>query len=184
MPIYVRHPDNLRTVAREIRDLTTGLDVPEHSTAEMVAYTAGARLKALGRMAEEMSDLLLYRLTGPLSTDRAELRGNTALATATSGCVQAMSSLSEILRQVAFLNEHARLPPSPDLADARDAAWSVIHDHVEEARTALHDTADQLNSDARRLVQPPRRPAASTPQAQCPPAPAPLSTAVRRRPAL
>ncbi|WP_338932716.1 hypothetical protein WEB32_30325 [Streptomyces netropsis] len=184
MPIFIRHPDNLRTVAREVRELTTGLVVPEYSAEEMLAYTAGARLKALSRMAEEMSDLLIHRLTGPISTDRAELRGNTALATATAGCAQAMGSLAEVLQQVAFLNEHAHRPPSTDLSDARGAAWNVIHDRMDEARAALYDTADQLECDARRLVPPPRRPATSAPQAQRPPAPAPVSSAVRRQAAL
>ncbi|MEU1821327.1 hypothetical protein ABZ502_02575 [Streptomyces abikoensis] len=187
MPIYIRHPDNLRIVAREIRELTAALDVPEHSSPETVAYTAGARLKALSRMAEEMSNVMLYGLTGPVSTD-AELRGNSALAAASAGTAQAMESLAETLQQVAFLNEYTKLPPSSDLADARDSAWSVIHDRVEEARTALHDTADQLEADARRLAQSPQRAAGRstvpTPQAQRPPAPASISTTIRRRPTL
>lgn len=185
MPIYIRHPDNLGTVARETRELATGLDVPQHSTPEMVAYTAGARLKALSRMAEEISNVMLYRLTGPLSTDQAELRGNSVLTTAAAGTAQAMGSLAEALHQVAFLNEHAHRQPFPDLADARDAAWNVIHDRVDEARAALHDTADQLDADARRLTQPPQRAArrstVPTAQVQRPPAPASISPASRRR---
>ncbi|WP_370423167.1 hypothetical protein AB8O64_32425 [Streptomyces sp. QH1-20] len=187
MPIYIRHPDNLRTVAREIRELTSGLDVPEHCTEEMVAYTAGARLKALSRMAEEISNVMLYRLTGPISTDQAELRGNSALATAAAGTAQAMGYLTAALHQVAFLNEHAHRPPFPDLADARDAAWNVIHDRIDDARAALHDTADQLDADARRLTQPPqraaRRSAVPAPQVQRSPAPASISTVSRHRPA-
>ncbi|WP_190127695.1 hypothetical protein [Streptomyces mashuensis] len=184
MSIYVRHTDDLRSVAREIRDLTAGLEAPEHSTEEMVAYTVGARLKAASRMAEEMSDALLYRLTGPRSTARAELRSHSALAAAAAGTAQVMGSLAEALRQVAFLNEHANLPTFPDLADARDAAWNVIRDHVDEARAALHDTADQLETDARHLVQPPPRSAAAMPLAQRPPVAAPLATSVQRRPTL
>ncbi|MEU1819910.1 hypothetical protein ABZ543_32730 [Streptomyces roseifaciens] len=180
-----RSPSHLDTIAQEMRELANGLTPLTHNTPETAAFTAGARMKALGGMTEMLSNTLLYNLTGEPSADRAERRGAGALATAAAGTSQAMGHLAEALRQVAFLQEHATRMPGPDLADAQQVAWNVIGDRLDEARTALEDTATQLESDTRHLTQPPRRPAprrtVPIAQAQRPPTPVSVPTARRHR---
>ncbi|MEU2868698.1 hypothetical protein ABZ769_05755 [Streptomyces olivoreticuli] len=184
MRIDPRSPAHLNTISQEIRELTNGLTLFAHNTPETAAFTAGARMKALGGMTEMLSNTLLYNLSGEPSSDRTERRGAGALATAAAGTAQAMGHLAEALQQVAFLQEHATRTPGPDLADAQQAAWNVS-DRMDEARTALEYTATQLESDTRHLTQPPLRP---TPrrtvpiaQAQRPPTPVSVPTAPRRR---
>ncbi|WP_144440746.1 hypothetical protein [Streptomyces roseifaciens] len=180
-------PAHLNTIAQELRELANGLTLFTHNTPETAAFTAGARMKALGGISEMLSNTLLYNLTGEPSADRAERRGAGALATAAAGTSQAMGHLAEALQQVAFLQEHATRRPGPDLADAQQAAWNVIGDRLDDARTALQNTATQLETDTRHLTQPPRRPAprsaVPTAQAQQPPTPVAVPTTPLRRPA-
>ncbi|MFM9371865.1 hypothetical protein [Streptomyces sp. Da 82-17] len=162
-------------VRRDIRVPGARRAIP---TLEAVSELQG-RLAAL---IQDRSDDVLYLIeTHPDGADRRV--AIEAHAAAGADTARAAQHYTAAVAEFGFLHRHEETPDTPELQDAREAAFRGIQEHLESAREELATAKQTLQRAAERIENPKPRSAAATscspgathvkPQAELPTAAAP-----------
>lgn len=146
----------LHAAADECDDLHDWIVVPDAPADLPDLVTASRQLAALGGLLNDVSDEVLLRVTDDdPGIDLRPVIHTYASVSETVG--QAMKNFTAAYAQLGFLHRFANAQDSPDLRDAREVAFHIARDRLDNTRRLLADTGTQLRRSAGQLVGGPHR---------------------------
>ncbi|MFD1660201.1 hypothetical protein ACFSL4_18855 [Streptomyces caeni] len=141
----------LYALAEEFTAARRRLDAARRSGDGLPALTAAShQLQSLGRLVGGLTDEVLFRIAEPGHRTPQERRAVGVLARAAAPAARALEQFAEAYEQLGLLYEYADHPVNPDLADMRNSAVDVIHDRLDQSRTALQDASHALHLETDR----------------------------------
>ncbi|MGW6742833.1 hypothetical protein ACWGDX_19275 [Streptomyces sp. NPDC055025] len=159
MALDVDNPDHLLRLAGQISRYARRLPDPQAHTDDNVTENIEDRIASIGDLLTRLAYELSYRRGEaarlPRAHTRVHRRGTAAVARAAHPVGQALADLGAIVEQLGFLHQVAEYAPTAELADAVRSAHEIMGDRLDSARSHLSRAAQQLEQDARRLLDPP-----------------------------
>lgn len=150
----------LRARAAAVTKIRDSIRVP-CTVAELPSLiTASNQLRALAGVVLDQSHEVLVRAAEPAAgTDLRPFISAHASAAADTG--RAVENFTEAYAQLAFLHRYAEARDTPDLRDARQAAFQVVQERLAIAREDLLEASRRLEVAVERITHPVPRAAAA-----------------------
>ncbi|MFC4607757.1 hypothetical protein ACFO9E_08005 [Streptomyces maoxianensis] len=140
----------LYAVAREFDELRSQITIPGAPSGLPDLVTASKQLATLTGLVKDLSDEVLFRAVDddPGLDSRPTIYVYTTAAVPAS---RAVENYTEAYAQFGFLRRFAEAPDSPDLRDAREAAFRVVQERMVDVRENLQEVSNTLRGSAHRL---------------------------------
>ncbi|MEV1026653.1 hypothetical protein [Streptomyces sp. NPDC050264] len=148
--------DELYAMAREFEGLRAEILGSYTSRSLPDLTSASHHLTTLTSLVKDVSDAVLFRAA---DTDPGLDFGPVILAytSAADPAGHALASYTEAFAQLGFLRRYEEGRPTPDLQDARRAAFAVSQDGLDNAVGKLEETVDSLRRSSDRIDGTPPR---------------------------
>ncbi|MEC4018279.1 hypothetical protein [Streptomyces sp. H27-D2] len=140
----------LYAAAQEFDDLRDGIIVPDTPGDLPDLVTGSKQLAELSGLFKDLSDEVLFRA---VAEDPGMDLGPVVYAytSASVPAGRATEHFTEAYAQLGFLHQFAEARDTPDLRDAREAAFGVVQERLEIVRQELGEASSTLRGSADRL---------------------------------